>query len=289
MKRDLFITRPLGLVLLLCTVSCSDNLSIPVAPEAYQSPSLQPLECIPNLDGRIDAPELQAAIGIPVSYLLSPVGTERSVDLVGAVDVDGHRVWDWSAGDTSDQLARIHASDVTGRWYASEFPSTAFVTPFDGSGRIEAIYEHDDEGLWLLGLASSEADPPEGTTLFVYSEPVALYRFPIEVGATWTSVGEIRDGLLRDLPYAGRDTYEVEVVRSGLLALPDLSFTQALQVRTRVTVEPAVGYTTTQRQTSFLFECFGEVARATSRTDEPDEDFTTAIEVRRLSLLGASR
>ena len=289
MLSDLLTARPVGLVLLLCAISCGDNLSVPVAPEAYESPTLEPLECVPNLDGRIDSRELQAAIGIPVSYLLSPAGTERSVDLVGAVDVAGHRVWDWSAANGADQLARIQASDVVGRWYANWFPSTAFVTPFDGGGQIEAIYEHDDAGFWLLGMASSEPDPREGRTLFVYSEPVALFRFPIEVGASWTSVGEIRDGLLRDLPYAGRDTYEVEVVRSGLLALPDLSFTQALQVQTRLTVEPAVGFTTTQRQTSFLFECFGEIARATSRTDEPDDDFTTAIEVRRLSLLGASR
>jgi hypothetical protein len=38
------------------------------------------------------------------------------------------------------------------------------------------------------------------------------------------------------------------------------------------------------RQTSWFFECFGEVARAKSRTDEPNEDFTVAAEVRRLSL-----
>ena len=289
MSRFAFSTPVIGIACALMVVACGDNLSMPVTPEAYHSVDQQPLECVPNLDGRIDSGELQEAIGVPVSYLLSPANTERVVDLVGSIGADGRRVWDWSTGAEVDQLARIQASSVSGRWYDPYFPSTAFVTPFDGGGAIEGVYEHDDDGLWLLGLASSEVSPAEGATLLVYSDPVALYRFPIEVGASWTSVGEVRNGTLRDLPYAGRDTYVVEVVRSGLLGLPDLTFTQALQVQTHVTVEPAVGFTTTQRQTSFLFECFGEVARATSEPDEPNADFTTAIEVRRLSLLGASR
>jgi hypothetical protein len=33
---------------------------------------------------------------------------------------------------------------------------------------------------------------------------------------------------------------------------------------------------------SYFFECFGEVARATSQRDEPDPNFTEAAEVRRL-------
>jgi hypothetical protein len=36
------------------------------------------------------------------------------------------------------------------------------------------------------------------------------------------------------------------------------------------------------RQTSFFFECFGEVARATSQPNETQDDFTTAAELRRL-------
>jgi hypothetical protein len=41
---------------------------------------------------------------------------------------------------------------------------------------------------------------------------------------------------------------------------------------------------TTQRQVGFLFECLGEVTRATSKLNEPDENFTTASELRRLGL-----
>jgi hypothetical protein len=41
---------------------------------------------------------------------------------------------------------------------------------------------------------------------------------------------------------------------------------------------------TSQTTVSFLFECFGEIARATSLPNETTEDFTTASETRRLAL-----
>mgnify|MGYP000997285483 FL=1 len=44
----------------------------------------------------------------------------------------------------------------------------------------------------------------------------------------------------------------------------------------------AVGASSSTRQSQFLFECFGEVVRATSAPGEKDDDFTTAAEVRRL-------
>jgi hypothetical protein len=53
-------------------------------------------------------------------------------------------------------------------------------------------------------------------------------------------------------------------------------------VYTKVSIQPAAGESATTRQVSFLFECFGEVARATSQNGESDEDFNTAAEVRRL-------
>jgi len=68
----------------------------------------------------------------------------------------------------------------------------------------------------------------------------------------------------------------------GTMILPDFTFTQVHRVRTNLTNAPVVGATSTTRQVSFIFECFGEVARATSQTNEPNVDFTTAAEQRRL-------
>jgi hypothetical protein len=269
-----------------CTaaLACSDNLT-PVPDRAvYDGGGQPPLECVPNLDGRIDAHELQAALGVPATYLVSPKGEERAVDVVGTVDGAGKRVWDWKADAPTDQIAVLTASALAGKWYAASFPGGQFVTALDAGGTLEAVYVHDDQALWLLGFASAAEAPTEGKTLVVYNQPVALYRFPLQVGGTWASAGTVQNATIRGLPYAGRDTYEVSVDAAGTIHLPDVTFAQALRTRTRITSEPAVGASVSRRQVSFLFECFGEVARAQSRDDESAVDFTTAVEVRRLGL-----
>jgi hypothetical protein len=273
---------PIALVL---TLACGENVTpLPDRP-MYESPDAGVLSCIPNLDGRIDPSELEAAIGVPVTLLVSPPGVERPVDLVGQV-VDEQRVWDFATDYADSTLARLEAAPLEGQWFADEFSpdGTTFVTPIDPGGSTVGVYRKDDAALSLLGVASAQPDPPEGRTLLVYQTPIALYRFPIEVGASHVSTGVVMDGTLRGLPYAGRDIYEVDVRSSGRIELPDLAFDQALRVDVRVTVEPAVGEATSRRQVSFLFECFGEVARATSRPNEAATDFTTAAELRRLSL-----
>lgn len=277
-------TLPIALLLL----ACGQNVTpLPDRP-TYGSPDAGVLSCVPNLDGRIDPSELEAAIGVPVSLLVSPAGVERPVALSGQV-VGEQRVWDFATDYADSALVRVEAASLEGTWFEAEFPDdgapgTRFVTPIDPGGTTLGVYRKNDEALSLLGVASAEPDPPEGRTLLVYETPIALYRFPIEVGAAHVSTGEVSGGTLRGLPYAGRDIYEVEVRASGRVELPDLAFDQALRVDVRVTVEPAVGAATSRRQVSFLFECFGEVARATSRPDETAIDFTTAAELRRLSL-----
>jgi len=268
--------------LLLALTACGENQTHPMR-EPYMPGEPGPLDCVPNLDGRIDSTELQPAFDVPVSLLVNPVGTERSVTLAGAV-IDERRVWDLGTDYADDQLASIAAEPLGDQWFADAFSAGEFVTPLDPGGVNLGVYIHDEQALWLVGFASATENPPEGQSLVVYDDPIALYRFPIEPGAEWVSASDTSGAMLRGLPYAGRDVYEVEVSAAGRLELPDLSFTQAHRVDIRVTVQPAVGAPVTQRQASFLFECFGEVARATSRNGEDQIDFTTATELRRLSL-----
>jgi len=260
----------------------ADNRTVPTDWPPYEAATSTTLTCMPNLDGNIDAAELQAAPGLPVRYLVTAANTEHDVDLAGKVDAEGRRVWDWSMEQPDDRVATIAASVLANKWYAPAFPSGQFVAPMDAAGAMEAVYRHDGEALWLLGIASHTSDAPEGKTLLVYETPIALFRFPLQPGASWTSKATTTQATLMGLPYAGSDTYEVSVDGAGRLELPAFTFTQALRVRTKVTVDPVVGKLTTRRQVSFLFECFGEVARATSRNDEEAADFTKATEVRRL-------
>ncbi len=263
-------------------LACDANLTPPA--EGVDAGNAE-IACLPNLDGQIEAFEVPVTLHTPVDFYVSPDGT--AIDLVGQVDEDGKRVWDFSEQSPSDARVQASVAPLAEKWYASSFPGGEFVLPTDfGAGsNVDGIYSVDDDGLWLYGVASSEPEPAAGTTLLPYDEPVALYRFPLAPGDAWTEVGTLTNGELAGLPYNGTDTYEVEVDGTGRLELPYISFEQTHRIRIRVVVAPAVGgVTTSRRQVSFLFECFGEVAQATSRVDEPDRDFTTAAELRRLAL-----
>ncbi len=276
-------------ILLLCALAllpaCNQQNETFPSYAAYQAPDAEPLTCVPNLDGQIDANELQAAVGVPVSYLVSPAGTTRAVDVAGEVGSDGRLHWDWSARWADDQLARLEASTLDGKWYANLFSGAQFAAPYDAGHTIDAVYSHTDQALYLHGIASVEQNPAEGQTLMVYDQPIELYRFPIVQGNNYVSTGKVQNGVLRGLPYAGSDIYEITVDGTGALTLPDVTFSQVLRVRTKVTLQPAVGQSVSQWQTSFFFECFGEVGRATSQPGEAEMNFTVASEVRRFGIL----
>ncbi len=269
---------------ILAVAACGENETPPPTKSSYVGVEPEPLPCVPNLDGKIEARELAPAIGIAATYLVSPPGKERMVDLLGA-ERDGKRVWALGVDFADDQVARIAAQKLDGKWYAGEFAGVqnAIVTPIDAGGLTEGIYTHDETAFSLHGVASTSPDGPN-KTLLVYKTPIALYRFPLAPGVAYSTTGEVENGTFRGLPYAGRDTYEVKIDAAGEVSLPDFTLTQALRVKTKVTISPAAGQVTTQRQTSFLFECLGEVVRATSKLEEPDEDFNVAAELRRLGL-----
>lgn len=284
MKKLVTISLVVSALSLLALASCSENLTPSSERAGYDAGPVAPLACLPNLDGKIEAKELLPAYDVPARYLTSPPGRDRDIDTSGAVGKDGKRVFDQGTDLADDVVAVIIAKQVKGAWYESSFPTGTFAAPFDLSGRIDAIYNNDDKALRILGLASSAESPAEGKTLVVYDTPVALYKFPLALGVSYTSEGVAKNAVIRGQPYAGKDAYEIKVDAAGSLLLPDLTFTNVLRVRTKVSVTPAAGAITVRRQTSFLAECYGEVMRATSKDNEPNEEFTVASEVRRLGL-----
>ena len=272
---------------------CEDgNLTQPedaLAPYAGLEP--EPLPCLPNLDGVIEAHELAPTLHQLASYRVTPALPETStsgypVDVDGFVDSSGGRVWDWSSADATDLVAE----PLDDQWYAGSFPADTFAVPMDAAGALHGVYSHGDAGLMLHGAVSAEEDPAEGKTLMVYESPIVFFPFPFEVGSAWSQTGKVRDGWARGLhPWSQDDLYEVSVEEAGELRLPDFTFTQALRVYTKVTIQPKTGTQSAvvQHQHSFVFECFGEVARASSvlvagEVPDPGEMFTTAHEIRRL-------
>jgi len=244
---------------------------------------LAPLTCFPNRNGQIEAEEFEPVIGIFATYLVSPEGVQREVDLTGTDLGGGRQRWVWTQSFADDMEVRVAAETIDAQWFASSFPNADFVTDFETAGSIfKAIYQKDDQSMRLLGLASAEENPAEGQTLMVYDEPIVLYQFPIVRDQTLISSSRVANAMFRGLNYAGNHLYETTVVSAGQMELPDYIFEDVLKVQTRVTIDAANGLQTWQ--VSYLTECFGEVARAVSQTGEPESNFSTAASLRRLSI-----
>ena len=256
--------------------ACGTNLT----PPAEERPPGQ-LDCLPNLDGTIEIGELPLVTEAKGSYWVSSV--ETPVDVIGTELAGGERRWDWSVVATSDQLVEVETQSLAGAWFAASFPTGELVAPLDLDHTLVGVLVRDAQTISLLGFASTTPDPAQGQTLVIYDAPVPLYVFPIIAGAHWSSTGMISPGhgTINGLPFVGANHYDVTVAATGQLDLPELTFTQAYQLRMEVAVQPSAGPATTFRTASFLFECFGEVGRATSRVGETSSAFRIAREVRR--------
>lgn len=263
-----------ALALPILAAACGENLT----PPPTATPPLV-TGCVPDLDGALTAAELPLLLDTPAAFLFTD---DATVDLAGDGDGDTRR-WDWSDERIDDRAVDVTAAALDAQWYAPMFPGGRFVAA--GPAGLDGIYARDDAAVYLLGVASPAADPPGGRTLLRYDTPIAVLRFPLAEGDAWTERATITGGTLSGLPYNGADTYAFAADAAGELHLPYVRFTHALRLRTLVTSTPAVGgVSTTRRQVSFWFECFGEIGRATSRANEPAEDFTTAEELRRFAL-----
>lgn len=259
-------------LLFLVVAACGVNQT----PQPDPAPTLP--ACVPDRDGAITAAELPVALGATAAYYQSPPGATRTLDIYGPT-----RVWDLSEERADDQVIELGPVPLKDQWYASSFPGGQFAV--DGGGGLDGVYHQDDQALWLDGTASREQDPAGGRTLVVYGAPIAVLRFPITDGDAYTTSAQIAGGTIAGLPFIGTDEVEVTVMGEGRVDVPYVRFSPALQVRTRVTRTPSSGSpVVTRRSVIFLFECFGEVARAESRQDEPDPQFTTAVSLRRFAL-----
>ena len=217
-------------------------------------------------------------------YLDSAPGTSPTVDLNGVINSAGQRVWQYSGNEKGDVLASLSVSPLAGKWYASAFPNAQFVIPVDLADTFEGIYSEDNGAVWLYGFASTQQHPAFGETLLPYAQPVPTYQFPLQVGASWSASAQVVGGLLDGLAWTRTDTYQFSVDAVGIVELPDFTFTQVLRLRTVANVANEIGGTTVTRSMQLLTQCYGEVYLATSQPNEMNDDFSSASEVRRLSL-----
>lgn len=252
---------------LLFLAACGVNQT----PQPEPTPALP--TCVPNRDGKITADELPIALGATVTYY---TGTNRTVNLAGT---SGH--FDLSQESPDDTVIALGPVQLATQWYADQFPAGQFVV--DAGSGLDGIYHQDDRALWLDGTASQSDGSAK--TLIRYADPIALLRFPLVDGLAYSTTAPLASATVAGLPFVGTDQIDVDVTAGERLDVPYVEFSPVLRVRTHVTRTPSTGTPVVgKRTTLFMFECFGELARAESKQDEPAADFTTAAYLRRFAL-----
>lgn len=245
--------------------ACATNAT----PAPEPAPTLP--SCVPNRDGTIAAAEMPIALGATLTYY---VGHSRTIAQQGPD-------WDFSMELADDDVVALGPTALGGQWYAASFPAGQFVV--DAGGGLAGIYHQDGQALWLDGTASHDS-AMASRTLIVYPQPIAVLRFPVTVGDAYSTRAVLAGATINGLPFNGSDELAVSVVGSGRLAVPYVEFSPVMRVTVAAVRTPTTGASTSRRTTLFLFECFGEIARAESKADEPSADFTFAAYFRRYAL-----
>jgi hypothetical protein len=256
--------------LLIALAACESNLTPQSPPDASLG------SCVPNRDGVITESELPIALGATLDFY---AGTNRTVSLVPSAT----NVYDLSMQSASDTVVAIGPVGLGSQWYAPSFPTGQFVV--DAGSGLDGIYHQDETALWLDGTASHDESPAAGKTLVTYAAPIALLRFPLQTGEAYSSSQALVNTTIDGLPLQGSDEVDVDVTLGSELDVPYVQFSPILRVRTNVIRTPSTGTPVINKRTTlFMFECFGEVARAESNDNEPNPNFTNAAYLRRFAL-----
>lgn len=230
--------------------------------------------CTPRDPDVVERAEVTLAPGL---YATFRAAEDATVDLAG-VTTAGRRQWDLSGALSGDRDVRLDTTAPEGAWWAPSFPAATYAVPLSTTSELLGVFRATDTELQLLGVVS----PDDGVTRtrLTYDPPVVVLRFPLRVGAAWSTRSSVT-GVANGVGSFYTETYDVQVDAAGDVATPFGSFGA---VRARVVLDRTVGVATTRTRTfAFVADCFGTVATVTSRAGETAVEFSRAAEVRRLA------
>lgn len=230
--------------------------------------------CTPNRDGVIERDEVTLQAGLNAKFRVS---TQATFDSAGE-EIDGQTVWDMSGDFTGDMLTVVELQRPDDYWFASDYSSATYVSRLGANADLLGIFEVTDLGLLLLGVASPESGFT--STKLSYDPPVEVLKFPIAEDSLWQTESDVNGTALGVISFYS-EKYTTRSAGSGLLKTPFADFPVT---RLRVELERTVGLlTTTVRQYVFVSECFGTVATIRSADNEPDLEFDSPAEIRRIA------
>ncbi|HEX3343046.1 MAG TPA: hypothetical protein VHS09_00685 [Polyangiaceae bacterium] len=239
--------------------------------------------CIPNDDGTVTRAELPMLAGLHASFAITTA--TQTMGTAGTAQPDGSTDWDFSAALSGDQTVVITTNAPAGQWFAAQFTSATYTTTLSETEPFLGVYQATAASLLLQGVVAPTNAAP--VTELSYSPSAEILAVPLQMGTTWTSTSTVTgkaDGIASDYT----EKYDSVVDAHGTLKVPYGTF-QVLRVQTTLTrtIVPVTDVETTQVMT-FIAECFGPVAKLTSKTTTapqavPGNAFTSVAEAWRLS------
>lgn len=250
-----------------------------VAVDAARDSSLP--GCNANKDGIITRDEVPIAAGLYATYR---VGKNENVSTAGNPAAGNRRTWDFSTMLASDVSVRIETQALTGKWFAATYAGATYATKLSEASDLLGVFETSPGALLLRGVVS----PSESATAtkLSYTPSVSVLKFPLALNATWTTDSDASGTAMGvDVAFAPtNEVYDSKVDAAGELKTPLGTF-EVLRVATVLTRKVGVGFPTTTviRSFAFVTECYGTVATVVSANNEPNAEFTSAAEIRRIA------
>lgn len=237
--------------------------------------------CTPNKDGTITREEVPITAGLHATYR---VGKTENVSTAGTPAANNRRVWDFSGALASDVNVIVETQALAGKWFAPKFAGATYAASLSERSDLLGVFETSPGALLLRGLVSPTESASK--TELTYTPAVSVLKFPLTVGATWTTTADASgtaNGV--DVVFAPtNEKYDAKVDVAGELKTPLGTF-EVQRVSTVLTRKVGVGLpiTTVVRTFAFVTECYGTIATVVSADNEVNEEFTTAAEIRRIA------
>ncbi len=229
-----------------------------------------PAACTPNGDGVVTRAEVPFVVGAEAHWRAA---TKVAFDTAGVAQAGGGRSWDASGNLPGDKAILLRTDPVAGTWFADKFKGATYASRLSQDADLLGVFEVTQDALLLRGVVSPKDGL--GRTLLTYAPPVAMLKFPLQLGAKWQTVAVVSNEF--GLPLY-TETYDMEVDAHGTFATPVGAY-PVLRVRVKL-VQALV---MTKRSMLFVSECIGTIAaidlEATDSTSEPK----TAASLRRIA------
>ena len=231
--------------------------------------------CVPQNNGVIAPDEYPMMAGLHANYEFADNVT---IDTAGVTNTDGSHSWDLTGPYSGDHTVFVTTNAPIGQWYSSDYPGATYTTPLSDTSTLLGVFQGTASSLVMLGVASPGSG--NGQTDLTYAPPAEFVSVPMQVGTSWSSKSTIT-GLAQGLVANYTEQYASKVDAYGTIKVPYGTFS-VLEIQTTLT-RTMLGVTTTIQSLSYVAECFGPVAAATSQSNETQTHFTSAAEVRRLT------